>query len=120
MLAGWDRKYRSRGLAIVGLAFEMTGDVERDRMFVGRYAERHGLEIPLLLAGTSDKAKAAAALPSLERIVSFPTTIFVGRDGKVRRIYNGFAGPATGEHHTALVGRMERELEMLLAESAPG
>lgn len=119
VLAIWDRKYRSRGLAIVGLAFEMTGDAERDRTFVRRYAERHGLEFPLLLAGTSDKAKAATVLPALERIVSYPTTIFVGRDGKVRRIYNGFAGPATGEHHTELVGRMERELEVLLAEAAP-
>jgi thiol-disulfide isomerase/thioredoxin len=117
VLARWQRELGPRGLEIVGLAFEMTGDAERDRTFVGRYAEQHGIEFPLLLAGTSDKAKAAAALPALTKIVSYPTTILVGRDGKVRKIYNGFAGPATGEHHTELVTAMERELEVLLAEA---
>ena len=117
VLARWQREYGPRGLELVGLAFEMTGDAERDRTFVRRYAERHGLEFPLLLAGTSDKAVAAAALPGLTKIVSYPTTIFIGRDGRVRTIYNGFAGPATGEHHTALVAAMERELEELLGEA---
>jgi len=117
VLVRWQREYGPRGLEIVGLAFEMTGDAERDRTFVRRYAERHGIEFPLLLAGTSDKAIAAAALPGLTQIVSYPTTILVGRDGKVRKIYNGFAGPATGEHHTALVATMERELEVLLGEA---
>lgn len=116
LLARWHREYGSRGLELVGLAFEMTGDVERDRRFVGRYAQRYGIEFPLLLAGTSDKAEASAVLPALTGIVSFPTTVLIGRDGKVRRIYNGFAGPATGEHHTRLVEAMERELEGLLAE----
>jgi thiol-disulfide isomerase/thioredoxin len=120
LLAEWDRRYGPRGLEIVGLAFEMTGDRERDRTFVRRYAERHGIEFPLLLAGTSDKAQAAAALPTLTRIVAYPTTILVGRDGKVRRIHSGFAGPATGEHHTALVAAMEREIEGLLGGAGAG
>lgn len=119
LLARWDREYGPRGLEIVGLAFEMTGDAARDRTFVGRYAERHGLEFPLLLAGTSDKADAAAALPTLTKITSYPTTIFIGRDGKVRRIHSSFAGPATGEHHTELVAEMEREIEALLGEAGP-
>src|SRR4029079_9377926 len=118
VLVRWQREYGPRGLEVVGLAFEMTGDAERDRTFVRRYAERHGIEFPLLLAGQSDKAKAAAALPGLTKIVSYPTTILVGRDGKVRRIYNGFAGPATGEHHTERVTAMERELEALLGEAS--
>jgi thiol-disulfide isomerase/thioredoxin len=118
LLARWHRQYGPRGLEIVGLAFEMTGEPERDRAIVTRYAEHHGLEFPLLLAGTSDKQDAAAALPGLERIVAYPTTILVGRDGKVRRVYTGFSGPATGEHHTALVATMERELEALLGEAA--
>jgi hypothetical protein len=48
-----------------------------------------------------------------------PTTIFVGRDGKVRRVHSGFAGPATGNHHRDMVGAMESVLKELTAEPAP-
>ncbi len=115
LLARWHRRYHAQGLEIVGLAFEMTGDVERDRKFVGKYAQRYGLEFPLLLAGTSDKSAAAATLRSLDEVESYPTTIFVGRDGRVQRIHSGFAGPATGAHHRAMVAEMEQEIEALLA-----
>ncbi|MFQ5720409.1 MAG: TlpA disulfide reductase family protein, partial [Acidobacteriota bacterium] len=115
-LARWDRIYRDRGLAIVGLAYEFTGDVERDRTFVRKYARRHGIRFPLLLAGVSDKEAAGKTLPDLSRVAAYPTTIFIGRDGTVRHIHSGFAGPATGEHHTRLLARLQGWIEELLAE----
>lgn len=118
LLAEWYRRYRDRGLEIVGLAYEFTGDPERDRKQVRRFGERYGIEYPLLLAGTSDKALAAETLPDLNRIVAYPTSVFIGRDGKVRKIYSGFAGPGTGEHHRQLVAELEALIESLLAENA--
>lgn len=119
ILARWHRDYRERGLQIIGLAYEFTGDVERDRRMVRLYAKRYGLEFPLLLAGISDKAAASATLPDLTAVLAYPTTVFVGRDGRVRNIHSGFEGPATGEHHEQLVARMEAIIEELLAEPAP-
>jgi thiol-disulfide isomerase/thioredoxin len=116
LLAAWDRKYRARGLAVVGLAYEFTGDAARDREMVRRYAKRHGIGYTLLLAGVSDKKKASATLPDLTRVLAYPTSIFVGRDGKVRKIYSGFAGPGTGAHYAALREELEGELRALLAE----
>jgi thiol-disulfide isomerase/thioredoxin len=117
LLAEWDRRYRARGLEIVGLAYEYTGKVERDRQQVRRYAARHGIGYPVLLAGISDKQAAAATLPDLTAIAAFPTTIFLGRDGKVRKIHSGFAGPGTGRHHQELVAELEALLQRLLAEA---
>ncbi|MEM6992954.1 MAG: TlpA disulfide reductase family protein [Myxococcota bacterium] len=114
VLADWHQRYGGRGLEIVGLAFEMTGDVVRDKEFVGKYARKYGLEFPVLLAGTSDKTDAAALLPTLTKIASYPTTVFIGRDGRVHKIHSGFAGPATGAHHTKLLAEMESEIEALL------
>jgi thiol-disulfide isomerase/thioredoxin len=116
LLAEWQRRYRDQGLEIVGLAYEFTGRPERDRRQVERYAERWGIDYPLLLAGVSDKSEAAATLPDLERIVAYPTTIFVGRDGRVRRIHSGFSGPGTGAHFQRLVAELQAEVEALLAE----
>jgi thiol-disulfide isomerase/thioredoxin len=116
LLAKWAERYRERGLEVVGLAYEVSGNPERDREMVRRYATRHGIDYPLLLAGTSDKAEASKSLPDLSAVLAFPTTVFVGRDGRVRKIHSGFAGPGTGEHHTKLVRELESTLETLLAE----
>jgi thiol-disulfide isomerase/thioredoxin len=111
-------KYRGRGLEIVGLAYEVTGDLAVDRRQVRRYREKFGIPFPLLLAGINDTEAAAATLPQLRGFTSFPTTVFLGRDGRVRRVHAGFYGPATGAQHERLIGEFEREIERLLAEKA--
>jgi thiol-disulfide isomerase/thioredoxin len=118
LLAEWDRKYRDQGLEIVGLAYEFTGTTKRDREMVRRFARRHGISYNLLLAGVSDKAKASATLPDLTRVIAYPTSLFIGRDGKVRKIYSGFAGPGTGEHYTQLRTELETLIETMLKEPA--
>jgi thiol-disulfide isomerase/thioredoxin len=110
------RKYHERGLEIVGLAYEVSGDTAVDRRQVRRYREKFGIPFTLLLAGINDTEAAAATLPQLQGFTSFPTTIFLGRDGKVRRIHAGFYGPATGPQHAKQVRAWEAEVERLLAE----
>jgi len=107
-------KYHLRGLEIVGLAYEMTGVPSRDALFVRKYAERHQVAYPLLLAGTSDKTEASATLPDLSGVLAFPTLIFVGRDGNVKAVHTGFAGPGTGDHFTELRARYVSLIESLL------
>jgi thiol-disulfide isomerase/thioredoxin len=116
LLAEWYREFRDSGLEIVGLAFEYTGDVERDRRQMARYADRHGIEYTLLLGGTSDKTDAAANLPDVDRVIAYPTTVFIGRDGTVRKIYSGFSGPGTGEHYEQLKADFEELIKTLLKE----
>jgi len=110
------RKYRERGLAVVGLAFELTGDFGRDARQVRRYAERHGVDYPILLAGVADKEKASEALPILDRIHAFPTILFVDAGGGIQEVYTGFAGPAAGETHEKLRAQFESVIKRLLGE----
>jgi thiol-disulfide isomerase/thioredoxin len=116
LLAAWDRKYRAKGLEVVGLAYEFTGDAARDREMVRRFAKRYGIKYTLLLAGVSDKKKASATLPSISGVLAYPTSIFIGRDGRVRKIYSGFAGPGTGAHFDHLRREFEREIAAALEE----
>ena len=60
---------------------------------------------------------AAKKLPMLDRVYAFPTTIFVDRKGKVRKIHTGFSGPATGDHYTQFVAEVKATLDQLLAET---
>jgi thiol-disulfide isomerase/thioredoxin len=110
------RKYHARGLEIVGLAYEVTGDTAVDGRQLRRYRDKFGLPFTILLAGVNETEAAAATLPQLEGFTAFPTTIFLGRDGRVRRVHAGFYGPATGRQHERLIEEFEREIERLLGE----
>ena len=112
------RRYRSRGLEVVGLAYEVTGDTTTDRRQLRRYRDKFDITFPLLLAGVNDTEAAAATLPQLTGFTSFPTTLFLGRDGRIRRVHAGFYGPATGPQHARLLRDYEREIEKLLSEKA--
>lgn len=109
-----DRHYRERGLSIVGLAFEVTGDLSRDTEQVRRYAEYHQVKFPLLLAGVSDKSEASTAFPLIDRVRAYPTTVFLDHTGGVKAVHSGFSGPATGEAHEELKRQFESLVEELL------
>jgi len=93
-----------QGSRAIGRRPGIRGDRDwtRDAQQVRRMRERHGAKYPVLLAGSSDKQKASEAFPAIDRVLAFPTTIFLHRDGRVRAVHSGFAGPATKEEHEKL------------------
>lgn len=109
-------RYGAQGLSVLGLAFELTGDLARDTEQVRLYIERHTTPYPVLVAGLADKDKASAQVPLLDRVRAYPTTLFFHGDGRVRAIHSGFSGPATGRTHDRLRARFEAIIEELLAE----
>jgi thiol-disulfide isomerase/thioredoxin len=111
-----DGRYRDAGLSIVGLAFELTGEFDRDARQVRTYARHQGIEYPILIGGNANKDEASLAFPWVDRIRSFPTTIFLHRDGRVRAVHSGYSGPATGPANTALRETFESLIQELLNE----
>ena len=116
-LAELDRTYGDRGLSILGLAFEISGEFERDAEQVRRFKQHHGLEFPILVAGLADKDEASRNFPLIDRVRSYPTTIFLHGDGRVRAVHQGFTGPATGDAYAALRRDYVSIVEELLLES---
>ncbi|MEC9372885.1 MAG: TlpA disulfide reductase family protein [Planctomycetota bacterium] len=108
-------KHHGEGLQMLGLAYEHTGADERSLRQVERFKQRHGIGWQVIVNGVSDKAKASASLPQVSAIRSWPTTVFINRDGTVRAIHSGFAGPATGEEHTQLRAEFERLAREIVA-----
>ncbi len=107
-------KYHQDGLEIVGLAFEFTDDVARDKKQIAEFKKRHGIQYPLLRAGMSDKQQAAKILGFLDQVVAYPTTIFLDRDHQVVKVHSGFAGPGTGSHFTELVADLEEQVRAIV------
>ena len=86
---------------VIGLAFESAKTKEIAFKAINRMKERVAVNYPILLAqyGSYDKKKAQEKLPMLNHILSYPTTIFIDKNGDVRKIHTGFNGPATGEKY---------------------
>lgn len=61
---------------------------------------RHEGRWSIALAGPASKQQAQKALPFLDRVVSFPTTLVLRPNAKEPWIHSGFNGPATGVKHT--------------------
>ena len=101
-------------VSILGLAFEHTGDFDRDVAQVKRYLQRHDAPYKVLLAGTSDKAKATEQIKFLDRVRSYPTTIFLNEQGEIQATYTGFSGPATGEAHETLKRQFRQTIDRVL------
>jgi peroxiredoxin len=116
-LAPLYREYRGKGVEIVALMFEHVDDPVRAVAATSRFRELYGIEYATLIAGVSDKDEAGKKVPALSGVVAFPTTMFIDRRGRVRKIHTGFSGPATGAHYSALTQEFKDELDRLLAES---
>jgi thiol-disulfide isomerase/thioredoxin len=110
------RTYHDRGFEIVGLAYEVTGDSAADGQQLRIFRQKFAIPYTLLLAGINDTQAAAATQPQLIGFTSFPTSIFIGKDGRIRRVHAGFWGPATGGQHQQLIQEFHRTIEQLLAE----
>ena len=61
------------------------------------------------------KGRASEALPFLDRLRSYPTTIFLDNNGHIKAVHSGFSGPATGAAHRELRGKFAAIIEELLA-----
>jgi thiol-disulfide isomerase/thioredoxin len=109
-------RYRERGLEVVALSFEYTGDTARDTRQVRAFAKRLGVTYPILYAGGVEDAE--KKLSQLVNFGAYPTTIYIGRDGLVKRVHAGFEGKATGERFTKLKTEMEALIEDLLEPEA--
>ena len=115
-LVEFHRDYRDRGLAVLGLAYEVTGDTAVDHRQLRRYRDKFGIEFPLLLGGINEVEATAATLPQLEGFTAYPTTLFLGRDGRIREVHAGFLGPGTGAQYTRQIEGLRATIERLLAE----
>lgn len=118
-LVNYRKENPNKDLQIIALAFEeaKTREIAYER--IKRFKKRIGIDYPVLLAqfgNLANKTLAQQKLPMLNHIISYPTTIFMDKSGKVRKIHTGFNGPATGEKYTEFTKEFEVFVYELLNE----
>ena len=109
------KQFHGRGLEVVDLSFE-EADQLKDPTRLRAFIKRYGLTYTVLLAGEPEQL--GEKMPQAKNLNCWPTSFFVGRDGQVREIHAGFAGPANPAAHEALQHDVTSLIEHLLAEPA--
>jgi len=109
-------RYQPKGLEVVALAFEKSTDPSIAKANIKRVKDRFNITYDILITGLTGSEGASKAMPMLNAILAFPTTIYIDRKGRVRKIYTGFNGPGTGAYYEKYKEDNQRFLEKLLAE----
>lgn len=115
-LAPYYEANKDRGLEVVGLQFEYTEDLERNRRQIANFKKRYAIAYDMLIAGAFGDKNVAKVLPMIDKLTAYPTTLFIDRKGEVRRIHTSFPGAATGKRHELHIEEFKEFVSELLAE----
>ncbi len=89
------QKNPNPGFNILGVAFERHTEIPKALEALKTYKAKMKIPYPIVYGGSNDKNKASEVLPMLNKVVAYPTMIFLDANNKVVAIHTGFAGPAT-------------------------
>jgi thiol-disulfide isomerase/thioredoxin len=106
-------KYHDKGLEIVALDFEEP-EQQDDLARVHAFIKQYHVPYTYLIAGAP--AEMWEKIPQAVNLNTWPATLFVGRDGKVKHIHTGFASPASGVFNEQLKQKFTATIEQLLTE----
>ena len=109
------KQFHLQGLEIVNLNFE-DGDQFTNPTRLRAFVARYGLTYPVLIAGHRDDLN--QVIPDVNNLNSWPTSFFVGRDGHVKEIHAGFAGPANPTGNAQLRQDITALVQRLIAQPA--
>ncbi|RSK42201.1 TlpA disulfide reductase family protein [Hymenobacter perfusus] len=115
-LAPWYEKNKQRGVEIIGLGYERTTDQKVASQKLLKMKQRMNIGYDLAVAGQASSAEASKSLPQLQKVLAFPTTIFLDKKGEVRKIHTGYSGPGTGKYYEQEVAEFNKTIDQLLAE----
>lgn len=107
-------KYHDKGFEIISIGYEYADTFEEQARKITTLKDRKNLQFTFLVGGKASKNLASEHFSMLNEIISFPTSIFIGRNGEVKRVHTGFNGPSTGEVYKEYIEKTTALIESLL------
>ncbi len=101
-----NEKYKDKGLEIVGVAFEKSSKEAARIETIKKYVDEHKIKHTILHGGSVPMAH--VKFSTLRDFKYFPTGILIGRDGLVKKLYDGFNAP--------MMDDIEKQIVQLLDE----
>ncbi len=104
----------AQDLEIIGIAFER--DPEKiAKAKVRELVKKRKINYPILFGGQEKRVHVLSIIKGLDRFSGYPTTIFIGRDGKVKDVKVNFVA-VTPEMTEWQVKQFEKIIVKLLKE----
>lgn len=113
-LVQFKQKYESRGLEIIGISFEREPE-KVAKATVRELIEKQNINYPILFGGQEKRTNVLSTIKGIDRFSGYPTTIFIGRDGKVKDVKVNFVA-ITPEITKWQVKQFEKIIVKLLEE----
>jgi thiol-disulfide isomerase/thioredoxin len=108
--------YNKEGLEIISIGYEVGQTFNEHADKIEKLQQRYALPFTFLVGGAANKGLASEHFSMLNKIISFPTAIFIGKDGSVRKVHTGFNGPGTGTYYTDFIKEIDLFVRLLLKE----
>jgi thiol-disulfide isomerase/thioredoxin len=112
-LSNWYNKRKIRDIEIVGLAFEAKNDFDYAAKRLNIFKKKYNIKYEILFCGLSGTKSASEALPMLNKVMSFPTTIFLNKKHQLVKIHTGFNGPGTGKYYEEFIESFNQNIQLI-------
>jgi thiol-disulfide isomerase/thioredoxin len=106
-------QYHDKGVEIVALDFE-EADQQESLTRVHAFIKQYKVPYPYLIAGTPDEMW--DKVPQAVNLNTWPATFFIGKDGRVKATYSGFAARASGVFNKELNDDFTSTIDRLLKD----
>lgn len=109
-------EYHADGLEIIGVAYEYPKSFEGKVERITQFSDQNNITYPILIGGNASKAESSKDFHMFNSISSFPTSVFLNKNGEVVKIHTGFNGPGTGAIYENYKKKTKAIIERLVKE----
>lgn len=110
------KNYKDRGLEIIAVAYERSEDLAVSSSRINQFKNEVSADYTFLFGGKVGKHVAKDDFSFLNGIFSYPTSIFIDRNGKIRKVFTGYYGPGTGKYYQKYLEETDMLVDKLLSE----
>lgn len=89
---------KTEDISVIAIAFERYRDESKAYAAINKYKVRKAIPFDILYGGYFEKDESTAKLPFLDKIISYPTLLFIDKQNRLRKVHTGFSGPATDKY----------------------
>lgn len=89
-----------KDVEVISIAFERYKEDKDNLAQLARYKKASEVTWEVVLGGYYNKRDASKIMTQIDRVISYPTMIFLDKDNYIKHIHTGFSGPATREYDT--------------------
>ncbi len=102
-------------IEMIAVGFERYKNEDKAITTLKKYKQKMGIDFEVLYGGYASKKLATEKFPMLDKIISYPTLLFVDSENNIRHIHTGFNGPATSKY-AAFVKEFEEIVNQMTNE----